>query len=64
MFDSFNHVHFLPFQIKKECCLSKFTVYSVPTEHHLDKKTVELKYRMEGAQVLLPRRDSEPGVFG
>ena len=57
MFDSFNHVHLLLFQIKnilKECSLNKSTVYSVSTEHHLDKKNVELKHstssrcRMEG----------------
>lgn len=36
---------FTTLQIKnslKECDLNESTVYSVPTEHHLDKKTVDL----------------------
>ena len=58
---SFNHVRSLLFQIKnslKECRLNKSTVYGVPTEHHLDKKNVDLQYsgrsrcRMEGSVLL------------
>lgn len=80
MFGSFNHVHSLLFQIKnslKEYHLNESTVYSVPTEHHLDKKTVDLSTVVAAgagwkvkfcsltlAHILLQARESEPGVLG
>ena len=80
MFGSFNHTHSILFQIKntlKEFRLNKSAVDSVPAEHHLDKKNVDLQHvvvagagwkgkfcSLTFAHVLLQARESEPGVLG